>query len=195
MPEIIYQLQTQDFLIVAWAFHELDTTLSNKEKSNYYKNFLRTELQHITHNPSCKLYYNDNNKPFINDPIYQSISISHTQHYLAIQLHRLPIAGIDIESERPALLKIQHKFLTNEEIPLAQHTLSGLCILWTAKEALFKIHGIANISLKKNIRILEVNHNTIHAVLIHNRIKEHYLLQRHSFNEYLMHLTYVVKKN
>ncbi len=195
MPEIIYQLQTQDFLIVAWAFHNLGATLSNKEKSMYYKNFLKTELPHITHNSNCELYYNDNNKPFINDPIYQSISISHTQHYLAIQLHCLPIAGIDLESQRPALVKIQHKFLTNEEIQLAQHTLSTLCLLWTAKEALFKIHGTINISLKKNIRILEINNNIIHAVLIHNRVKEHYLLQSHSFNEYLMHLTYVVKKN
>lgn len=193
--EKIYFHQTADFIATAWQFAPTTTLLSNTDKTKLFRSFLQHELINITNNPTCLLYFNNNNKPLIEDILYKSISITHTKNILAIQLRKDLFAGIDIESPRNQLLKVQQRFLSEEEIKLAQNSLATLCLFWTIKESLFKIYGASDISLKQHIRIMHLYLPYIDAQLILPTHTETYTLYTQSLNPLNYTITYVVKKN
>lgn len=199
MIQCIYVHHTSEFLTLVWKFQFSKNTIPPSEKSKIYKEFLSKELKNITQNIDCNLFYNDDHKPLIDDITYKSISISHTQNYLAIQLHKQTYAGIDIETPRSVLLKVQDKFLSEREKIKANNDINILCKMWSTKEALFKIHGIASILLKQNIRIIQINNETIFSeIKINSNIQEKYQLFSQTINlkhSSPLYITYVVSKN
>lgn len=191
-PDMVYKNISDDFIVLVWEFPHTFNALSNPQKSELYKLFLKNELVKITNNSDVEMYY-ERNKPYIKDHIYKSISISHTKNLLAIQLHKQNIAGIDIEISRPQLLKIQHKFLTEQEMNKAGNDTDILCCFWTAKEASFKIFGTENISLKNNINIDIGQYPCLQSkIIIHSQIHQ-FTLYSQKHNE--LTITYVVKKD
>jgi phosphopantetheinyl transferase len=169
--------------------------LSNKDKSILNRKFILNFIQQLTNDPFTELNFNDNNKPILINKIYKSISISHTLNLLAIQLHKEPYAGIDIETERLALIKVQKKFLNDNEIELANNNLKTLCLLWTAKESVYKIHGTTNIT-PKDIQISQINLPYIYAQIKNSNFHEEYTLYSQSlFLKKNLTITYVQQKN
>lgn len=69
------------------------------------------------------------------------ISLSHAYPYAAAILHEQQAVGIDIEKPRSQLLRIQHKFLSKDELLCANENPRKLCVYWAAKEALYKLYG------------------------------------------------------
>lgn len=191
-PHIVYKNISDDFIVLVWEFPYTFNALSNPQKSELYKSFLKNELIKITNNSNVEMYY-ENNKPHIKDHIYKSISISHTKNYLAVQLHKQSIAGIDIETSRPQLLKIQHRFLTEQEAIKADNDTDILCCFWTAKEASFKVFGMDSISLKNNISIDIGQYPYLHSKIIIHQQTHQFTLYSQKHNE--LTITYVVKKN
>jgi len=97
------------------------------------------------------LFYDQNGKPHLTDGNY--ISISHSYTFSAIIISDHPV-GIDIEKQRPKILKIAHKFST----PLPHPTLSNnldrirkLTIVWGAKEAVYKSYAQPGVSFLEHI--------------------------------------------
>jgi len=70
-----------------------------------------------------------------------SLSISHTQGYVAVLIQKKPLAGIDIEYTGDRILRIRHKFISAEEDTAidAHNEKDHLLIYWCAKETLFKM--------------------------------------------------------
>jgi phosphopantetheinyl transferase len=109
----------------------------------------------LSNNPNLWIAHDDNRKPVLNDK-HLSISISHTQDYVAILLGENIHLGIDIEKLTPRIHKIRHKFcskIENEFLIDDKHLLSKLYIVWSAKESLFKIYGKGNLDFKKNLYV------------------------------------------
>lgn len=83
------------------------------------------------------------------------ISLSHSPSACVMALSEIPV-GVDIESPRPQLARVAHKFLTPEEsADLTIGTDTGLDILlhyWTAKESAFKLFRIPGLTVSE-IRI------------------------------------------
>lgn len=69
------------------------------------------------------------------------ISISHTKHYGAAIINNQGPAGIDIEFPRNQIQRIAHKFLHADEKAWATDDIEKLTWIWSAKEALYKLHG------------------------------------------------------
>jgi len=91
-------------------------------------------------------------------PAFQSefgqLSLSHTDAYAAAVLHQNP-CGIDIQSIKNTVLKILKRVLSPTEIssiPVEDDLIYGT-MYWSAKEAIFKAHGIGNIDYRKDIEI------------------------------------------
>jgi len=94
----------------------------------------------------------EHNKPFLaKDQAH--ISIAHSFPYVAAQLHLDKPVGIDIENFTDKILKIEHKYLNEQEILDANHELAKLMVYWSAKEALYKIHGRKKISFEEQLEI------------------------------------------
>ncbi len=94
-------------------------------------------------------------KPFIKSAGIH-ISIANSYPYaVAIIDHKKP-TGIDIEPPSDKLIRVQHKFLHEQELSYFKDQREKLCIAWCAKECLYKLYGRRNLSFKQHIRVEKV---------------------------------------
>ena len=99
------------------------------------------------------LFYDENGKPHLIDG--KHISITHSFQFSAIIISDFEI-GIDIEMQRPKILKIAHKFTPLEfyrNIQDDEFLMRKLTIVWCAKESLYKSFAVKGISFIKNIYV------------------------------------------
>ncbi len=94
--------------------------------------------------------YDGKGKPYLADDT-RHISISHSHNRLAIIVNEKESTGSDIELIRDKVLKIKHKFLTNEELLDANDDPEKLLIYWAAKETLYKIYGLKEVDFIKDL--------------------------------------------
>lgn len=82
------------------------------------------------------------NKPYL-QPGKPNVSLTHTALYAGAMLSPKHIVGMDIEMIRPKIERIAHKFLRQDEIDAInpEERLEKLILYWSAKEALYKLHG------------------------------------------------------
>lgn len=150
--------------ILIWKFDENETLdfdelieLENHDKvKNYHPKkvkevlMVRKMLQSI--HRDYKILYKDNGEPYLSPQDYQ-ISISHSFPYAALAISKQKV-GIDLERKKDKIRLIRHKFILNEESFIDDHQeIDYLTAIWSAKEALYKIHHSKYWSLKKHYDI------------------------------------------
>ncbi|GEQ84611.1 4'-phosphopantetheinyl transferase [Patiriisocius marinistellae] len=99
------------------------------------------------------LYYDDNGKPHLNDG--KHISITHSYNFAAIIISTTEV-GIDIEKQRPKIIRIAHKFTPLEEYRTLANDdaiMRKLTIVWGAKESLYKSFANPGVSFLENIYV------------------------------------------
>jgi phosphopantetheinyl transferase len=126
----------------------------------------------------------DTKKPYLPGEQFH-FSISHCGDYAAAIVSKDQRVGIDIEIPVEKIIKIQHKYLSDEErrifniqLPDPDHRL--LTLLWSAKEAVYKWFGDGEVEFIEHIRLknLDKNESTFqclftknsHQQVIHYRI-------------------------
>lgn len=124
-------------------------------------------------------------KPHLINSSYQ-ISISHSYPMVACAIHPFNACGIDIEGIRPQLLKIKHKFLNPDELEYCGEDLKRLCLHWSAKEALYKIHGRKRLLFAEQLAINSILSDKIQAQIIIDQTVENHVLNYEYFLEYLL---------
>lgn len=113
-----------------------------------------------------QLSYTEHGRPVIDHPIYQGISISHSDRFAGLLLHRSPHAGLDIERTDRNFVRVEHKYLSAEERRLALSVPNGHALFWCIKEAVYKAAGIAGVHFADQIRILPNHEGTLSARLL-----------------------------
>lgn len=94
-------------------------------------------------------------KPFVKDATVH-ISLANSFPYAVAILDLDKPTGIDIESPSDKLVRVQHKFLHNRELPLVKDHQDKLCLAWCAKESLYKLYGRKSLSFKQHICIHKI---------------------------------------
>ena len=122
------------------------------------------------------LYYDSKGKPHLKDG--KKISITHSFTFSAIIIGDQEI-GIDIEMQRPKILKIARKFTPIEEYrTLANEDalIRKLTMVWGAKESLYKSFAEAGVSFLKNIYVEDFDMEELEtsAQVSFNGKSEHY---------------------
>ena len=84
------------------------------------------------------------------------ISVAHSGKYAALIFSRETEVGIDIEQVKPKIIHLAGKFLSSKEE--AANTADPmqaerLCLIWCAKEALYKLYGRKNLSFRAHMNI------------------------------------------
>lgn len=104
--------------------------------------------------------------PFFEDE-RRRVSLTHTNHFMAIawlpEVENIPsdnfvptaALGIDAErKDRPQVLRIRPRFLSEEELLLAgEEDVEANILLWTVKEAAYKAALTPGLDFRKDIRI------------------------------------------
>lgn len=141
--------------------------------------------------PDKKIAYLHNGKPVFDDGSH--LSISHCDNLVGIITSDSSI-GMDIQNPDKKLLKIQKKFCNEQElsfIPAGEAGLLHTTIIWSAKEAIFKVFG-ENVPFADDmtIRPFDVEDAVIYAdydgihgkrvfELTHLRIDDYHLVIAH----------------
>ncbi len=81
--------------------------------------------------------YTEHGKPFIHNSS-TNLSISHSKNNVAILISNKFSLGVDIECIAERVVKVKHKFLSEQELAWC-NTTELMTICWSAKEAVFKI--------------------------------------------------------
>jgi 4'-phosphopantetheinyl transferase len=93
----------------------------------------------------------ENGKPFLRDQRF--ISISHDSDYVAIMVADY-LCGVDLQTSTEKVRRIASKFLAENDCIQPTDNLYRLTIGWSAKEALYKVHGNPRIFFKEHIRLI-----------------------------------------
>ncbi len=128
------------------AFAEQEKLSAKRDIELKGRNYL---IKYLLHN-DCQTAYDDKGKPYLVGD-NRHISISHSHDFLAVIVNELESTGIDIELKRDKVLKIKHKFLTNEELLEANDDVEKLLIYWAAKETLYKIYGLKEVDFIQHL--------------------------------------------
>lgn len=134
--------------------HKMFSSITNEGRKKQWL-ITRILLSELSGSEDLWITYDDNRKPHLNNIKY-SISISHTQDYVAILFGENVQLGIDIEKLHPRIYKIRNKFCSETEnsyLTDDEFLLSRLYLIWSAKEALFKMYGKGNLDFRKNLHI------------------------------------------
>ncbi|UII29263.1 4'-phosphopantetheinyl transferase superfamily protein [Fulvivirga maritima] len=130
----------------------------------------------------------EHGKPYLKN-CDAEISLSHSYPYVSILLDLKTDVGIDLEQKKAKLIKVQHKFLTEEEAENANNAIEKLGVYWCAKEALYKICSSEKLSFKDNIRIAPFDLDTqgkLFGKIIVNGITKSYQLEYRVEENYIL---------
>lgn len=142
-------------------------------------------LQSLLFTADFELNYTSHNKPFLMNRT-DHISISHSHDKLVIILNKKENTGVDIELIRDNVLKIQQKFLNDNEKTAANNNVEKLISYWAAKEVLYKIYGLKNLDFKKNLLIDDVGASTFFGTIEFDGYRKKFKLKKEKIEDYIL---------
>lgn len=159
----------QDCLLGIWEITETRDELmnmlsaENQEKANTYLSSIKSkkrELEWLSIRIILQILTNDNKtvkhkpdgQPYLSDNSYQ-ISISHSRDYAVVLLHKHKKVGVDIENYSDRILKIEKRFMSDDEYIDPSNRILHLILHWCAKETLYKLMNSTKIIFKEHLHI------------------------------------------
>lgn len=112
---------------------------------------IRVVLQILT-NDNKTVKHKPDGQPYLSDNSYQ-ISISHSRDYAVVLLHKHKKVGVDIENYSNRILKIEKRFMSDEEFIDPNQRVLHLILHWCAKETLYKLMNSTKIIFKEHLHI------------------------------------------
>ncbi len=100
----------------------------------------------------CNFFYDDNGKLHFSNLDYQ-ISVTHSGIYAGVIISRNRYVGLDIEKLGDRIGDLADKFLMEEELKNlpTENRQRYLTVLWSAKEALYKLFGKPKVQFDRDI--------------------------------------------
>ena len=177
---LIKVIETESTKIAIWQIEEeveeikniLDERAIIKNIESNLSNKKRQREQLISHllvkliiGEAKEIKHHSNGSPYIDDSENRHISISHSRKSIAVALSKTPI-GIDIEEINRKQYQLYKKFTTQSEQKWLEETEDiytkqlTAAIIWSAKEAIYKLANIEGLLFESEIEITPFNHNT-----------------------------------
>ncbi len=94
----------------------------------------------------------EHGKPFLLNSDWQ-MSISHTRDFVGVVLRKYNPLGIDIEKPQAKMFKILNRLCTYSELEFIGDNMKQASIVWSAKEALYKLYGKRKVDFKEHLLI------------------------------------------
>ncbi|MBO3700037.1 4'-phosphopantetheinyl transferase superfamily protein [Roseivirga sp. E12] len=183
-PEVAYIVwsitETEDELLQHLnlndeEFDDLNTVKAPSKRLEWLG--ARTALKHLVNEHGQFYIYKDEfGKPHLKETSI-GISMSHARGFGAAAINLKGEVGIDIETERAQIHRIAHKFLHPSEEAWAKGHGEKLTKIWSAKEALYKLHGRTQLTFAEQLIVSDFsNDNQVIGQILENGITEDYKL-------------------
>ena len=133
---------------------EMETILKYSSKRRQIEQLAVRILLNKCFTKKQYLGYEENNRPYLkNYP--GDISISHTDRFVGIVVHGSKYVGIDIEGRARNFLPVENKVVTDYEhsFLVDRYHDDQLCIIWCAKEAIYKAMHEQKVEFNRQIEI------------------------------------------
>lgn len=157
---------TEDISSAANSYRQqISRTKSSKRQIELIGEFHLATLTNLI----GKIKYQENGKPVLEEGY---ITISHDQHLVGFFLSSMPV-GMDIQRPTEQLERIKHKFCNEAELAeldLSNSPLRDLTLIWSAKEAIFKIYG-ENVPFAEGMHIT-INEDTLNCKMADGKIHD-----------------------
>jgi len=182
MP-LFKQWQDNKTTISIWKIEEEEDFFLKNAGLKSDKKFLHRRLEHLASRyvllqflPDLSLdqiVISDSGKPHApGHPAY--FSISHSFPYAAVAISHDQETGIDIQVYQEKILRLQHKFLSEQEQSLFENDPKKITLAWTAKEATFKWYALGGVDFIRHMPISDLKLKGSHAHLRMQFSKEHH---------------------
>lgn len=104
--------------------------------------------------PSVMLEHDEYGAPRIAHYADMHVSISHTRGMVMVALSEHEPMGIDVECISERVVKVRDKFVNDsEDAEISRVNATDLTLVWTAKEAMYKLAGVHGASLRDDFTI------------------------------------------
>ena len=121
-------------------------SLRNQEEAHQYLSNVKSNrrvLEWLSTRLLLQLLTNDD----------KTISISHSKDYAVVLLHKDKKVGVDIENYSDRILKIEKRFVSENEYIDPKNRILHLILHWCAKETLYKLMNSTEIVFKKHLYV------------------------------------------
>jgi len=130
----------------------------------------------------------EHGKPFLKNHTYE-MSLTHTIDYVGVVFSKSRPVGMDIEKPRNQIFKVLNRLCVASEIDWVSDDLEKATILWSAKEAMYKLYGKRKVDFKENL-LLEASPNGLTGkIKMPNHEAEHQIYVK-NIEEYLLVVAY-----
>ena len=103
--------------------------------------------------------YNTHGAPYIKGQGF--ISISHSNHHIAIAVNEAYQIGLDLEPISPKAMRLASKFISEEEHSFLDSMLPiEMTAAWSCKETMYKLAGRKKIIFKTQLKLIEKSEDT-----------------------------------
>jgi phosphopantetheinyl transferase (holo-ACP synthase) len=161
-----------------------DSFNSDKRRREFY--FTRLLLKSFGVNISIQ--YRASGKPIINEG---HISISHSRNTVIIGFSKDHFIGVDIEYFNPKIHRIKFKFLSEIEKEIFDiDDIQILTLIWSVKEAIYKMEDIEGLLFKENILIQAIKERG-EVQVIKNNQEHHYQFDYLTFDDSVITFCYL----
>jgi 4'-phosphopantetheinyl transferase len=191
---LIKQLKYQDV-----PTDELDLLLLTDEELEKYKGFISdkrkrefffTRVLLLSFGIDLRIQYRSTGKPIINEG---HISISHSRNTVIIGYSKDHVIGVDIEYFNPKIHRVKFKFLA--EIEKDRFDIKDektLTILWSIKEAIYKMEDIPGLMFKDHILVHALNDRGDVRV-IKNGLEHDYVFDYKMFKDFVITYCHLIE--
>ena len=152
----------------------------------------RVLLKHLLFPDKTEIFYDCNGKPHLNSGTH-NISVSHAGEYAAAVCSKNYAVGIDIEKMKDRVERVKERFLQKTEVESLrpENHLEQLYVFWGGKEALYKLHGKADLDFRNDIYVHPFDYlcNTkqkCKATLTVDKLRMDYSLYYQKIEDYML---------
>ncbi len=171
MPLYLQKNIAPDVILAVWQITESIADLKQLLGNGFFEHEMQQKMERGTAlhylasrvllicqfpNARVNLHKNKFNKPMLEiDGMPHFVSITHSHNYAGIIFSKTMETGIDLELIDKRINRVAHKFMNAHELSYAgdEHQILAKTLIWSAKEALYKIYGEKEVDFRQHLSI------------------------------------------
>lgn len=147
---------------VKWGVFSIEN-FDDKLTKEVMNSYVHEAFVTILGNPNVELGRKENGAPFVKGDNTLHISLSHSKNWIAVIASKRHLVGIDVQEVGSHDLRKGAYYFMNDHELNAEWTLHQMYLIWSLKEALFKLHEGNVERYKEDIEVLEISETNING--------------------------------